>query len=326
MAIFLGAPGTPQAGGNPAASQRYDTIIVGCGPAGLSAAINLAIRQKSFLVLGTDLCSPKMQKSPQIDNYLGVPAISGEELRQRFLHHAAAMGVEIRKARVDTIYPDGEGFSLSAKGEIYQARSLIIATGVASTRLLPGEQDLLGRGVSYCATCDGPLYRGRTVAVLAYAPEAEEEANYLAGVAGRVLYIPLYRPVGPLDSRVQVLPQQRPERIEGAGRVERLVLSGQTLAADAVFIFREMTPAQQLMAELEMENGNIKVDRHQATNVPGIFAAGDCTGRPYQLAKAVGEGQVAALEAASYLERLRTRERSGARELMETTSTALADS
>lgn len=290
--------------------ELYDIAIVGCGPAGLSAAINATVRRKKIVVFGTEICSPKLQRSPVVDNYLGFISITGEELRRRFIEHAQAMGVTITKGRVDTIYPDDDGFTLVVKSDFYRARSVVLATGVAHARYLPGEQHLLGRGVSYCATCDGPLFGGKTVAVLGYSVDAEEEAEFLAGVAGRVYYVPLYQDVGIADERIEVLSGRRPVSITGGDTgVTGLVLDGdEVLKVDGIFIEREVTPVDKLLAELELADGAIKVDRELKANVTGVFAAGDCTGKPYQLAKAVGEGQVAALKAVSYVDSLRKKE------------------
>ena len=302
-------------------TELYDIAIVGCGPAGLSAAINATVRRKNIIVFGTEVCSPKLQKSPVVDNYLGFISIPGDELRERFIEHARKMGVTITKGRVDSIYPDGDAFTLVVKSDFYRARSVVLAMGVAHARYLPGEQELLGRGVSYCATCDGPFFGGKTVAVLGYSADAEEEAEYLAGVAGKVYYIPLYPNPRITDERIQVLAGRKPTSIQGGnGGVTGLVLRGvgsagkdggtgqdgaEVLAVDGVFVEREVTPTEKLLAELELADSAVKVDHEMKTSMPGVFAAGDCTGKPYQLAKAVGEGQVAALKAVSYVDALR---------------------
>lgn len=286
--------------------ELYDIAIVGCGPAGLSAAINATVRRKKIIVFGTEVCSPKLQKSPVVDNYLGFISIPGDELRERFIEHARAMGVTITKGRVDAVYPDGDGFTLVVKSDFYRARSVILAVGVTHARYFPGEQELVGHGISYCATCDGPLFSGKRVAVVGYSVDAEEEAEFLAGVAGKVYYIPLYKDVRIGDARIEILAGRKVAAIRGTeAGVEGLVLDGnEVLEVDGVFIEREATPTEKLLGELELADGAILVDHEMKTNIPGVFAAGDCTGKPYQLAKAVGEGQVAALKAVSYVDAL----------------------
>lgn len=281
--------------------QEYDLAIIGCGPAGLSAAINAGIRNKNLILFGSELCSPKLHWSPRIDNYLGFHAITGEELRQHFLSHARAMGVEIHRLRVTNIFRNGDGFTILTRDGSVQAGAVIIATGVAVGRKLPGEEELIGRGVSYCATCDGPLYRGKKVAVLAHTREGEEEAEFLAAVADEVLYFPLYKDeMGPVGEKVQVI-REKPVAVLGEDKVTGLKTDKTVRPVDGVFIIKEAYPFTQLMPELETEDGGIKVNRWMETNVPGVFAAGDCAGKPYQLSKAAGEGQVAAFRALAYL-------------------------
>ncbi|HHY92595.1 MAG TPA: NAD(P)/FAD-dependent oxidoreductase [Firmicutes bacterium] len=283
----------------------YDLAIIGCGPAGLSAAVNAAIRRKDLIILGSEFCSPKLHKAPHIDNYLGLPGVGGEELRQAALKHVARFGLKVHPARVETIIPLGDRFQFLTRNSLYEAKAAVLATGVVEVATLPGEEDFLGRGVSYCATCDGPLFRGQPVAVVADIPEGEEEANYLAEIASTVYYLPLYKRNYKLNPKVTVLPL-RPRAIHGLTGVESVELAdGTVLHVQGLFIIREATNPNRLVPGLELAGTAVRVDREQRTNIPGLFAAGDCTGRPYQLAKAVGEGQVAALSAVRYLDQKR---------------------
>jgi thioredoxin reductase (NADPH) len=282
---------------------EYDMVIIGCGPAGLSAAINAKARNKHVIVLGGNFCSPKLHRSPRIDNYLGLPGISGEELRQRFLEHVEKAGVSIRKCKVISVFPqDGSFLIQTEEEEPYSARAVILALGVTARTALPGEKEFLGRGVSYCATCDALLYKGKTTAVLAYEKEAEEEAKVLAGVCQKVYYLPQYkdRPGNSLGDNVEII-EAEPTVIEGEKLVEFLNLEQERLQVDGIFIVRESVPVEQLVPGIKMSGKFIQVDSDMAANVPGIFAAGDCVGEPFQLAKAVGQGQIAALSAAKYL-------------------------
>lgn len=282
---------------------RYQLAIVGCGPAGMSAALNAKIRNKDFILLGSDFCSPKLAKAPQIDNYLGFPEIKGEDLRQNFLKHLDDMGIEIIPWKVLNIYP-GPPFTLVGNNESFEADAVILATGVSPTKLLPGETDLLGRGVGYCATCDGPLYKGKKVAIISYSHEGEAEANFMAEICSEVYYIPFYKEVGQLDSRI-IQKKAKIKEISGTQKVEKLVLDSEEIPVDGVFVLRESLPAEQIVPGLEMEKGAIKVNRDLETSVQGLFAAGDCSGQPYQLNKAVGEGGTAALNAIKYLDELK---------------------
>lgn len=282
----------------------HDVAIVGCGPAGLSAAINAKIRNKSVVIYGGDFCSPKMYASPQINNYLGFPETTGKELRRSFLEHVRQMGMTITQARVDGIFPEGDIFNIMLKNEFFPARSVIIAAGVTHAKYLPGEKEFLGAGVGYCATCDGPLYKGKDIAIVAYTREGAEEANFLAEICRTVNYLPLHKEKVHLDERVRVV-NGKPKKISGGGQVTQLETTEGKLPVSAVFIIREVTPVQELGPGLAIESNVITVNRKMETNIPGIYAAGDCTGAPYQLAKATGEGQVAALSAVRYLDSLR---------------------
>lgn len=282
--------------------ERFDIAIIGCGPAGLAAAINATIRKKKIVLFGTDFCSPKLNSAPTVDNYLGFHAITGEDLRSNFFKHLEKMGLEVTRARVDSVYPSDEGFSLIARNETYSAKKVIIATGTPSKSSLAGEEELIGKGVSYCATCDGPLFTGKTVALIASTNEAIEEANYLAEVCSKLYFIPTKDiDISHLSEKIEIL-KEKPLAIEASGIVSGLKLETRTLEVSGVFIIRESVPPAQLVPGLEIADNAIKTTKLMETNLPGIYAAGDCTGWPWQLSKAAGEGQVAALNAVRSLD------------------------
>ncbi|MDR3543930.1 MAG: NAD(P)/FAD-dependent oxidoreductase [Desulfosporosinus sp.] len=282
---------------------RYELAIVGCGPAGLAAALNAKIRKRDFILLGSEFCSPKLSKAPQIDNWLGFPEIGGEELRQRFLKHVKEHEIAIVNFKVTNIYP-GPPYTLMGKDKSFEADAIILATGVSVEKLFPGEAELLGRGVGYCATCDGPLYKNKSVAIISYNREGEDEANFMADICAKVYYIPYYKDIPKLDPRVEVK-KGNVKKIVGDNTVKQLDLGEEHLAVDGVFIMRETLPAEQLISGLEMDEAAIKVNHKLETSLPGLFAAGDCTGQPFQLIKAAGEGGTAALHAVKYLDNLK---------------------
>ncbi len=294
------------------AAEYVDIAIIGCGPAGLSAAVNAKVRGKKLAVFGPGMCSPKLHKSPHIDNYLGFYGISGEELRQKFLAHVKAMGIEILQNRVTAVIPQEGRFAVQTKNKVFYAPAVILATGISVAKLLPGEQEKLGLGVSYCATCDGNLFKNRKVAVLAYTAEGVEEANYLAEICEKVYLLPLFKNYQHHlqqvkdNNKIEIIKEQKPLSIEGDLLVSGLKLTDGTLDVEGVFVIRDAVLPEQLVPGLEIVNGAIKVNRDMSTNLPGLFAAGDNTGAPHQLAKAVGEGQVAALMAVKYLDSLGT--------------------
>ena len=181
----------------------------------------------------------------------------------------------------------GEYFVIHADNNFVQAKTLILATGINKSRGIAGETEYLGKGVSYCATCDGMLYRGK---------------NVLADVCASVTYLPLYQPVMYLKENIH-LKEGKPQAVLGEnGRVSALEVGGEAIPCDGIFFAKNSTAPESLLFGLETDGKNIVVDRAMKTNLPGVFAAGDCTGAPYQIAKAVGEGLVAALSAAAYLD------------------------
>ncbi|RHV68227.1 MULTISPECIES: NAD(P)/FAD-dependent oxidoreductase [Clostridia] len=279
----------------------YDCIIIGTGPAGLSAALNLKTYKKSFVWFGSKSLSDKVRKAEKITNYPGFPELTGQELFAHFEDHIQSAGLEITEKTVTNVMSAGNYYMVLADNEIYEAKTLILAMGVMTAKLLKGEDELLGRGVSYCATCDGMFYKDKEIAVLCNDPKYEHEVEYLADLAAKVTYFPLFS-----DSQVKkenvTISKDFPVEVNGIDRVTGLTLkSGEILSVDGVFCLRNAIALSKLIPELEIENGHIVVDRAQKTNLPGCFAAGDCTGRPYQYTKAVGEGNVAAHSCISYL-------------------------
>jgi thioredoxin reductase (NADPH) len=281
--------------------ERYDIAIVGSGPAGISAAINATIRNKKIIVFGSKGLSAKLTKAPTINNYLGFYDISGESLKDKFQHHLEAMNIQVTYERINSIYAMGDYFALMVNEKMYEAKSVILATGVEYTRPIKGEEEFLGRGVGYCATCDAPLYRNKTVAIIGYNKEAEEDANYVSELAAKTYYIPMYKGQYNLKDEILIV-KDRPVEIKGDDHAGKLILKNTEIEADGIFVLKESVPPGQLVPGLEIEDGHIKVDRSMKTNIPGCFAAGDCTGKPYQYLKGAGEGQVAALNAVSYID------------------------
>ncbi|HLV09228.1 MAG TPA: FAD-dependent oxidoreductase [Halanaerobiales bacterium] len=278
----------------------YDVAIVGCGPAGLSAAVNAKARNLDFIILGSEFCSPKMYKAPEINNYLGFFEVSGEELRQAFLKHVKAMEIKYKREKVDNIFNQGQYYQLISRENIFKANSLVLGVGVSNEKYLKGEERLLGRGVSYCATCDAPLYREKNVAVIAYTEEGIEEANYLTEIAKNVYFIPEFDINSSSVLEAEII-EDKPIAILGDNLVTGVKLENREIDVDGAFIYREVTPPEKLLPGLNTIEKHIEVDENMATNLDGVFAAGDCTGKPYQLGKAVGQGQIAALSAGSYV-------------------------
>ena len=289
---------------------RYDVAVIGTGPAGVSAAITAKVRNKSVLLLGSAEISDKVAKAHSIQNYPGLPDIPGAELAKKLREHLDQMGIEITDRRVTMIYAMGDFFSLQIDQEFVEATSVILAIGVSFGKPLPGEDENLGRGVSYCATCDGALYRGKEAVIVGYAPKEEADARFLSELADKVTYIPVYKKDEMPSEGTELFPGianievvcAKPEAIEH--RDGRMVLTTDLgeIVSDGIFLLRESVSPGKLVPGLELDGNHVKVDRKMASNLPGLFAAGDITGTPYQYIKAAGEGNMAALSAVSFID------------------------
>ncbi len=283
--------------------KRYDVIIVGTGVAGLSAALTLKLHDLDILLLGTPLLSEKIRRAEKIKNYPGLPSVSGEQFAAALRAQAEEAGLLVTPQTATGVYAMGGYFSVSAEEETFEGRAVILATGVESVKSTAGEETFLGRGVSYCATCDGFLYKGKTIAVVCTSKEKEGEAAFLASLAAKVYYVPLYK--GPSFSAPNVeYVGGMPLKIAGSRRAEKLIFKDRELSVDGIFFLKTAQPPAALVGGLKTEGGHIAVGRDMSTNLKGLFAAGDCTGRPYQYAKAAGEGNVAAHAAVEYLRSL----------------------
>ena len=269
----------------------YDLIVVGGGPAGISAALTLRARGKRVAIVGKGAAQSSLAKAERIENYPGVPSVTGKELLERMTAQAKAQGVEFIEQKALSALSMGETLFVSAGQDVLETRSILLATGVSRGKALPGEAELLGAGVSYCATCDGMLYRGKRVAVLGFSPDAPEEAEFLRGVGCEVLYY---------DEKAS-----RGAAILGEGRVQAVTVDNETVPVEGVFVLRDSVAPEAFLPGLALDGRHIAVDAALATNIPGVFAAGDCIGTPYQIAKAVGDGNVAALSAVKYLDELK---------------------
>lgn len=277
----------------------HDILVLGSGPAGLAAAVAARGRGKSVLVIGNRWQDSPLARAERVDNYLGLPAGSGKELLAQFYDHAVKAGADFVTGRAVSMMVYGGVFA-TVGSQVYDGKALILAPGVQRQAKYPGEETYLGRGVSYCATCDGMLYRGKPVVVAGRSPDAPLEANYLKSLGCQVTYVAAQRPEG-LDGDIPFVRGSRLAVI-GEQAVTALEVDGAKLPCAGVFILRQAVAPTDLLPQLETENGVIRVDRTMATNLPGVFAAGDCTGGPLQVAKAVGEGHVAALSACAWLE------------------------
>lgn len=283
---------------------RYDIAIIGSGPAGLSAALNAKIRKKNFILFGNKDLTSKLVKAHKINNYLGFYNRSGKEIADEFSRHIDEMGIEITEERVNNIYAMGDYFGIMVNDKMYEATSVILATGVQYGRLLDGEERFLGKGVGYCATCDAPLYKNKVVTIIAYNKHDEEEANFIASIASNVYYVPMYDEEVEVDDSIEIV-KGIPVEVIGEEKVKKLKLKDREIETDGIFILRDSVSPGQLVPGIKIIDNHIDVTRSMETSIKGCFAAGDVVGKPYQYIKSAGEGNIAALSAVSYLDSLK---------------------
>lgn len=281
-----------------------DVAIIGKGPAGWSCAMTARMRGLTATVIAPQNDTGLLRSAERIDNYPGMPQISGTQMLDSFRQQALELGAEERSGLVRQIMPMGESFMLLVENDVLEAKTVVLAMGAARPKLLPGEEEQLGRGVSYCATCDGMFYRGKRIAVLSASLQGVEETAFLAGLAAEVEFFSL-KPhnTEALADNVRVM-NEKPRSIGRDDAGITLTTDCATHCYDGIFVFRSAMPLDMLLSDLETEGSFIPVDRSMRTNVPGVFAAGDCTGKPLQVPKAVGEGNIAAISAAEYIAKL----------------------
>ncbi|MEM1545193.1 MAG: FAD-dependent oxidoreductase [Candidatus Methanomethylicia archaeon] len=286
----------------------YDVVIIGAGPAGLTAGIYCA--NMGFKTLVIEGSSPsRLQLAGQIHNYPGFPdGISGSELLNRIRIQALNAGAELRRGDVVAIDLLSPVKTVITRTESITTFTVIIAVGLGKRKLnIEGEDRLLGLGVSYCALCDGPLYKGKTVALVS--DELSEDLLSLSRLASKIYFIPL-KPLGGvsgLPDNVEVI-NVKVKAINGVNKVEglRIIKNGveEILQVDGVFISTQTIPFTSIIAKSGVEvdeRGCIKVGKDMTTNIEGVYAAGDCTCGGMQVAVAVGQGALAAIRAIAYI-------------------------
>lgn len=299
-------------------NKDYDIIILGCGPAGLQAAMHAARKKCTVLVLGRPERS-SLYKA-HIENYCCVSGKrSGKELLEIGMEQARGFGVDfLHEDAVKTESLENGGFGVETESRHLTCLSLIIATGVSRKGLgLKGEKDLVGKGISYCVDCDANFYRGATVAVFGNGSAAVHGALTLNDIASKVYLITTKLNISPElknsleKSSVEVFSGRKIKGLVSDETLKAITLDdGTTLEVDGLFIELGAKGAMELAAFLGVELDperftHIMTDKNQATNIPGIFAAGDICGLPYQMAKAVGEGCIAGISAGSYCQKLK---------------------
>ena len=220
-----------------------------------------------------------------------------------FVNHLKQMEVDIIEAKIISLREVGEGFMLGTPHGEYSADSVVLATGISRSTLFPGEKEFLGKGVSYCAVVDADKYKGKSVAAIATVPDALEEVEYLADQCEHVFFFPLYSGFVPPKKKNITVVLDKPTEITGTDKVTGLRAGDDFYSVKATFVFRASDPLNSFLPGLEIRGRSIYVDDQAQTNIEGVFAGGDCTGQPWQVNRAAGQGQKAALSAIRYLAR-----------------------
>lgn len=283
----------------------FDVAIVGGGPAGLSAALTARVHNKSVVLFEAAGFGDKLRRASKINNIPGIMTISGIDFMENLLEQTLSYEPVIVKERVQSVFI-GEPFTLMTADNVFQAKSVILATGVAMSKTVPGERALLGRGVSYCASCDSHFFEDKDIAVYINTLAYQQDVELLASLAKNMnLYIggALQLPrewLDTLPASVVVHKKAIVQSVEGEKTVTAIHTNEGMKIVDGVFFLRDTYPPENLVEGVILDGNSVAVNRHMETNFKGLFAAGDVVGTPLQVAKAVGEGQMAAFSAVAY--------------------------
>ena len=299
-----------------------DILVAGGGPAGLTAALYAARAGKSVVVLEGNAPGGQINFSPLVENYPGLPSTPGSQLADALLCQAEELGVTLEYETVAGLRTRGSGFQVTTDCAVRECRALVLATGVQHRTLgLPGEEELVGQGISYCAVCDGPFYTGKSVAVVGGGDTALQDALFLSGICAHVTLIHrraefrgaqklveqvLARDnvICAMDSTVEGLLTQE-GRLTGLNIHGRITGETRQLEVEGLFIAVGQKPQNEPFSGLIVldEDGYILAGEDCKASLPGVFAAGDCRAKEVrQLTTAVGDGAVAGLAACRWVD------------------------
>ncbi|MBO4838637.1 MAG: FAD-dependent oxidoreductase [Lachnospiraceae bacterium] len=299
----------------------YDILIIGAGPAGMTAALYAARAGKQVLLLEKEFPGGQIVNSPLVENYPAIPGVSGADFAMQLQEQVTALGVKLSYVEVDKLEKTADGFRVNGDEDL-TARAAILATGVSHRGLgLPGEEDLVGAGLSFCAVCDGAFYRGRTAVVVGGGDTALQDAVYLSALCKKVYvvhrrdafraaealvrkarskenieFVTPYVPVAYLTEDDMISGLELESRADGSRRV---------LETEGIFLAVGQAPQCGFAAGLAelTPDGYVRAGEDCLTNIPGLFTAGDCRVKKVrQLTTAVGDGAVAATAACEYLD------------------------
>ncbi len=286
-----------------------DVVIIGSGPSGIQAAIHAARKKVSVVLFGK--ISNSAMAGTHVENYFAISEnTSGDDMLSAGLSQAIDSGCEVYSENILSVSRDGDYFDVvSENGNNIHAKSIILATGISRVKLgIPGEKELQGRGVSYCAVCDCNFYKGKKVVIIGDETEAAASAEMMTKYASETYWVSKDTKASEVmvkravDAGVKKI-SDIPKEIRGDEKVKSLVLESSEIEVDGVFIELGARSSVDLAMDLDVMpemDDTIKVNGDCSTEVPGVFACGDITGKPWQVAKAVGQGAIAGLAAADY--------------------------
>ena len=299
----------------------YDCIIIGCGPSGMSCAIYLKRAGKSVLVLEKGMIGGQIALTKNIENYPGFKSIDGVSLAMQMYDHVTSIGVDIKYEEVVSCNLQGQQKVVKTHKNEYTAKTVFICTGASTKQLnVEGEKKLIGKGVSYCATCDGTLYKGKDVAVVGAGNTALEDCVYLSNIANKVYLIhrrdefrgdnhntqKVYEQVK--NGKIELVLSSEVTQILGEDKIDSIDVKNKktdelnTINVQGLFIAIGRTPDTQIFEGIELENGYILTNEKMETNIPGVYAGGDVRKTPLrQIVTACSDGAVAAISINEYV-------------------------
>ncbi len=297
--------------------KEVDVVIIGSGIAGISAAIYLKRSSLSFVLLDKSMPGGKLNIIHRIDNYPGYPSISGLELSKSLLEQCRQLGIEFSYGEVNKVEKVDSNFLTRTDIDSYLSKVVIVASGLSEAKLnIPGEKQYFGRGVSYCATCDGPFFKNKDVAIYGYKDFAFEDAIYLSSLVNRLYFI---LPKPPLATETHLNEVKKAKNItifdgyslkeiKGDNKVNSIVINkdneNKELEVSAIFPLFEQISSSSFLSPLNIKtsNGFIDVDKDGKTNVDGVYAVGDIVNKKLrQLINAASEGALAAISSINYV-------------------------
>lgn len=297
--------------------KEVDVVIIGSGIAGISAAIYLKRSSLSFVLLDKSMPGGKLNIIHRIDNYPGYPSISGLELSKSLLEQCKQLGIEFSYGEVNKVEKVDSNFLTRTDIDSYLSKVVIVASGLIEAKLnIPGEKQYFGKGVSYCATCDGPFFKNKDVAIYGYKDFAFEDAIYLSSLVNRLYFI---LPKSPLATETHLNEVKKAKNItifdgyslkeiKGDNKVNSIVINkdneNKELEVSAIFPLFEQISSSSFLSPLsiKMSNGFIDADKDGKTNVDGVYAVGDIVNKKLrQLINAASEGALAAISSINYV-------------------------